>query len=52
MLLAVETIQGDLYVNVKQCESSGEAGGLALGIVNPRINIRSVAIILDDKDGY
>jgi len=33
MLLAVETIQGDLYVNVKQCESSGGAGGLSLGIV-------------------
>ncbi len=33
MLLAVETIQGDLYVNVKQCESSGRAGGLAFGIV-------------------
>ena len=33
MLLAVETIQGDLYVNVKQCESSGRAGGLSLGIV-------------------
>jgi hypothetical protein len=30
---AVEAYSGDLYVNVKQCDSSGRAGGLANGIV-------------------